>query len=276
MAETSFIIDNGRRVNLKDAIARKAINELNQKVENGIGGEKGEPGNDGVSCTHNWNGTVLTVTSASGTSSADLKGDTGAPGNDGADGYTPQKGIDYFDGAPGVAGKDGYTPIKGVDYFDGVDGSPGADGKDGVSVTHSWNGTVLTVTSASGTSSVDLKGDPGADGEMTFEELTAEQKASLKGDKGDTGPAGAAATINGVNALTIEGGDNIVLAQSGSTLTINASGGGSGGVHIGSSEPTDENAIIWVDTSGEAYDIDARIDAKTKAITVAKIREICI
>lgn len=34
----------------------------------------------------------------------------------------------------------------------------GADGEDGVSVTHSWNGTVLTVTSASGTSSADLKG----------------------------------------------------------------------------------------------------------------------
>jgi len=31
-------------------------------------------------------------------------------------GYTPIKGIDYFDGA------DGYTPIKGIDYFDGNDG----------------------------------------------------------------------------------------------------------------------------------------------------------
>ena len=33
----------------------------------------------------------------------------------------------------------------------------GANGKDGVSATHSWNGPVLTVTSASGSSSVDLK-----------------------------------------------------------------------------------------------------------------------
>lgn len=37
----------------------------------------------------------------------------------------------------------------------------GADGQDGVSVTHSWDGTTLTVTSASGTSSVDLKGQNG-------------------------------------------------------------------------------------------------------------------
>lgn len=44
-------------------------------------------GEDGVSATHSWNGTTLTVTSASGTSSADLKGD---------DGKTPVKGTDYF------------------------------------------------------------------------------------------------------------------------------------------------------------------------------------
>ena len=41
----------------------------------------------------------------------------------------------------------------------GQDGAPGADGENGISVTHSWNGTVLTVTSASGTSSADLKGE---------------------------------------------------------------------------------------------------------------------
>jgi hypothetical protein len=32
------------------------------------------------------------------------------------DGYTPVKGVDYFDGEPG------YTPVKGVDYTDGADG----------------------------------------------------------------------------------------------------------------------------------------------------------
>ena len=63
-----------------------------------------------------------------------------------------------FDGKPGENGRDG------------VDGKDGAPGKDGTSATHSWNGTVLTITSASGTSSSDLKGD--------------------KGDKGNTGPAG--------------------------------------------------------------------------------------
>lgn len=80
MAETSFIIDNGRRVNLKDASARKSIDELRQLVESS-GGAQGEPGKDGVSVTHKWDGTKLIVTSASGTSSADLKGEKGDSGN---------------------------------------------------------------------------------------------------------------------------------------------------------------------------------------------------
>lgn len=35
------------------------------------------------------------------------------------DGYTPKKGVDYFDGNPG------YTPVKGKDYFDGQPGKAG-------------------------------------------------------------------------------------------------------------------------------------------------------
>lgn len=38
---------------------------------------KGATGNNGTSCTHSWSGTTLSVTSASGTSSANLKGATG-------------------------------------------------------------------------------------------------------------------------------------------------------------------------------------------------------
>lgn len=50
-------------------------------------------GADGISATHIWNGTTLTVTSASGTSSANLKGDKG---DTGADGYSPVRGTDYW------------------------------------------------------------------------------------------------------------------------------------------------------------------------------------
>lgn len=68
-----------------------------EAVGGGVGGGGGEsagkPGKDGISATHSWNGTVLTITSASGTSSADLKGDTGAAGK------TPVRGTDYWTAA---------------------------------------------------------------------------------------------------------------------------------------------------------------------------------
>lgn len=53
-----------------------------------------------------------------------LKGEKGEPG------YTPQKGVDYFDGqagqpgkdgSPGKDGRDGYTPVRGTDYWTEAD-----------------------------------------------------------------------------------------------------------------------------------------------------------
>lgn len=49
-------------------------------------GVDGKPGANGMPCTHSWNGTTLTVTSASGTSSANLKGEKGDKGDTGAQG----------------------------------------------------------------------------------------------------------------------------------------------------------------------------------------------
>lgn len=55
-------------------------------------------------------------------------------------GYTPIKGVDYFDGKDGKTpikgvdyrdGSNGKTPIKGVDYFDGEKGDKGDPGKNG-------------------------------------------------------------------------------------------------------------------------------------------------
>jgi len=50
---------------------------------------------------------------------AEVRGPRGATGEAG---YTPEKGVDYFDGATGPAG---HTPVKGVDYFDGDTGPAG-------------------------------------------------------------------------------------------------------------------------------------------------------
>ena len=67
--------------------------QLNAAVEEALLNAKdsgefdGADGTDGVSAAHSWSGTTLTITSASGTSSADLKGENG---------HTPIKGTDYY------------------------------------------------------------------------------------------------------------------------------------------------------------------------------------
>lgn len=81
-----------------------------------LAGEAVQKAEDAVlrGVTHSWEGTVLTVTSTSGTSSADLKGD---PGKDGIDGKDGRDGTDGKDGVDGKDGEDGKTPIYGTDYF---------------------------------------------------------------------------------------------------------------------------------------------------------------
>lgn len=104
------------------------------------------------------------------TGPAGPQGVQGPQGEQGVQGETGPAGADGAQGPQGPQGEKGDTGPQGPAGADGAQGPAGANGKDGVSVTHSWAGTVLTVTSASGTSSADLKGD--------------------KGDTGNTGPAG--------------------------------------------------------------------------------------
>lgn len=68
-------------------------------------------------------GTEMTVTDIHGSQTVMIP-----DGEQGPAGYTPVKGVDYFDGRTPVKGVDyfdGYTPVKGVDYFDGEKGEPG-------------------------------------------------------------------------------------------------------------------------------------------------------
>lgn len=77
------------------------------------------------------------------------------------------------------------------DELKGNNGADGTNGKDGISATHSWNGTVLTITSASGTSSSDLKGDKGDKGDTGPQgEQGPQGIQGTKGDKGDKGDTG--------------------------------------------------------------------------------------
>lgn len=134
---------------------------------------KGDQGKDGVSITNAY---------INDSNELILELSEGQPINlgvvVGADGYTPVKGTDYTDGADGVgitkieqtttSDADGGENIITVTLDNGnsvpfsvKNGSKGSDGNPGTHCTHSWNGTTLTVTSASGSSSADLKGMDG-------------------------------------------------------------------------------------------------------------------
>ena len=123
--------------------------QLARETGGGGGGEPCTP------ITHKWVGTVLYITSASGTSSADLVGPRGPQGIQGTAGPTGPQGPKGDTGETGPAGPQGPA---GSDGEPGARGPKGNDGDDGVSCTHSWSGTVLSVTSASGMSSASALG----------------------------------------------------------------------------------------------------------------------
>lgn len=100
----------------------KAIKDYFEK--NPGSGGSGLPGKDGISATHEWNGSILTITSASGSSSSNLLGPKGEPGI-GIVSITRTSG----DGTPGT------TDIYTITYTDLTTSTftvyNGKDGKDG-------------------------------------------------------------------------------------------------------------------------------------------------
>ena len=175
------------------------------------------------------NGQILTKT-ANGETWADPP-DTGVTTfNNRSGAVTPQAGdysadmIEFADGetfqqkydAGELTGPQGEQGPKGDTGAPGADGAQGPAGENGGYYTPTvsdtgdltWAASKTDMPSVAGTNIKGPKGDQGDPGDT--------------GPQGETGPAGAAATINGVNALTIEEGDNVSLSQSGSTVTISA------------------------------------------------------
>lgn len=120
----------------------------------------------------------------------------------------------------------------------GGEGSPGEPGKDGVSCTHRWNGTELIITSASGTSSADLKGEKGDAGAVGPQGIQGEPGAEgPKGEKGDIGPQGPAgadgvgiASIKQTTTSNADGGNNVftVTLDNGTSATFTVKNGSKG------------------------------------------------
>ena len=73
--------------------------------------------------------TPITTKGANGANGE--KGDKGDKGDKGNDGYTPIKGVDYFDGAQGYKGETGIQGIQGATGANGEKGDIGLTGSKG-------------------------------------------------------------------------------------------------------------------------------------------------
>lgn len=154
----------------------------------------------------------------------------------GVDGYTPQKGIDYFDGEKGDSFTyDDFTSEQ-LELLKGEDGTP---------TTHEWNGTVLTITSASGTSSVNLKGERGHSGVYVGTGTMPDDcniKINPNGAVLKPIPTKTSDLTNDSGFITKQEIDALLEGDIGSVAEI----------YIGATEPSDENIVLWIDISNNS------------------------
>ena len=156
-------------------------------------------GANGMSCFHSWDGTTLSVTSASGTSSADLKGNKGDKGDAGAAagfgkptvivnaGTALRPSATVTTSGPDTAKVFNFTfnGLQGAKGDKGDIGAPGATGPQGP------------------------KGDTGATG-----------ATGPQGPKGDTGATGATGPQGPKGDTGAKGEAGCSFSLSGTTLTI--------------------------------------------------------
>ena len=112
------------------------------------------------------------------------KGEDGYRGRDGAQGEQGNQGEMGYQGNKGDRGADGYQGEMGQQGRKGDQGEMGYQGNKGDRGFTGYQGD-MGKQGAKG-----YQGDKGADGTMSFEDLTPEQKATLKGDQGVQGAQG--------------------------------------------------------------------------------------
>ena len=127
------------------------------KGEQGDIGPQGPPGPQGPAGPRGPQGIQGSVGPQGDVGPQGPPGPQGPIGPQGEQGEIGPQGPQGPKGDQGPRGYQGYQGVQGIPGVRGPQGPQGEAGNDGVSVTHSWNGTILTVTSASGTSSSNLR-----------------------------------------------------------------------------------------------------------------------
>ena len=140
-------------------------------------------------------------------------------------------------------GKDGYTPVKGVDYFDGKDGATGAKGDKGDPGIQGEKGDK---------GDTGAKGEKGDQGERGYTGATgARGEKGEKGDTGETGSPGEDGEDGGYYTPAVTQPDdttmrvNFTPSKSGmasvSAVDVTLPSGGSGGI----TQETDPTVPAW-------------------------------
>jgi hypothetical protein len=244
---------------IEDALAEaKASGEFDgADGKDGTNGKDGANGKDGVSATHSWNGTVLTITSASGTSSANLKGDKGNTGDSGLsvhfisgeeadvdpDGnyeisigtYSLQTGVRVFEL---ILLDDGYiyrvksfnsATVVICDRLFSIKGDRGPVGPTGATGATGANGK-----DGRGILSIERTKGNGAAGTtdtytITFTDNTTKLITVYNGANGTNGKDGTSVTVSKVTESSASGGTNVVTFSDGNTLNVKNGKDGVGG-----------------------------------------------
>ena len=193
---------------------------------------------DGVSATHKWNGTVLTMTSASGTSSADLKGPKGDTGERGPQGYPGVQGEKGLKGDTGATGPKGDKGDKGDPGPKGDDGPAGPKGDPGPKGDTGDIGPTGPQGEKGDTGPQGPKGDTGERGPQGYPGVQGER--GLKGDTGAQGPQGEKGGI-GPQGPQGEKGES--------------------GVYYGADMPGEE-FDVWINPDGTPGGSDANVTAE--------------
>lgn len=196
--------------------------DIGPQGETGPKGDTGPQGPQGDTGAAAGFGTIsATVDNTTGTPNVQVSSDGPNTAKNIAFAFTGMKGETGAQGPQGPAGADGAQGIQGPPGADGAKGDPGEDGGYYTPAVNA-SGDLSWTPSKSGMASVagaNIMGPQGPQGEKGDTGDTGP-----KGDTGDTGPAGAAATINGVNALTLNATGGLTGEQSGSTYTLDGSG----------------------------------------------------
>lgn len=267
---------DGASVTVQNVSETTADNEYNVvtfsdgktvKIKNGSKGSEGDPGKDGTPATHKWNGTTLTITSASGTSSANLKGEKGDVGETG-------KGLDI---------KGTYSTLSALQsaVTNPEQGDMYNVGASSPYTIYMWDSTLGWVSQGQ------LQGAPGAvftpsvssDGVLSWTNnggLANPGSVNIKGAPGEAGQDGSngkdgtSVTIKSVSETTEDGKENIVTFSDGKTLKVkNGSKGSDGQPGSNGSSAEITSVTASVDGNVGTPSVEVQLGGTSLARTIA-------